>query len=248
MLTNDPIIRVSSPRFPARRATGFTLVELLVVIGIIAVLISILMPALAGARRQAKRVNCAAYLRQIGQAYHMYAGQNRKYPSPVVRGNWPFGDFGLHGFNSGNNAAGYCVLFQDGYLPEKNLFYCPAADHEAAIPRDWWRAPNFSITYCGFASWQTYRHWSLPDSAFQFVADKPSDRGDRMLATDLCVETRQGGQRSWAMSNHFDSRRGRPEGGNALYNDGSVQWRFFDEMRMLVSITGDNVYYVDFYN
>lgn len=58
-------------------ATGFTLVELLVVIGIIAVLIAILLPALKRAQKSARAVACASNLRQLALAHQMYMGDHK---------------------------------------------------------------------------------------------------------------------------------------------------------------------------
>jgi prepilin-type N-terminal cleavage/methylation domain-containing protein/prepilin-type processing-associated H-X9-DG protein len=63
------------------RRKGFTLVELLVVIGIIALLISILLPSLNRARETANRVKCGSNMRQIGQAIQLYCNENK--------GNYP---------------------------------------------------------------------------------------------------------------------------------------------------------------
>jgi len=73
-----------------RRRSAFSLVELLVVIGIIGLFIAILMPALSRARESARQIQCAAQLRQIGQALYNYASSNR--------GSYPaFGDWHVWG-------------------------------------------------------------------------------------------------------------------------------------------------------
>lgn len=108
--------------------TAFTLVELLVVIGIIALLVSILLPSLSRAKETANRVKCLANLRTIGQAFAMYNNNNKgRFPLPAVNKHaedWIY-------WEADRNFSDGPLMTYLGKQTSKTLFQCPSDDPNA---------------------------------------------------------------------------------------------------------------------
>ena len=206
----------STNRFSQRRAAGgFTLVELLVVTGIIAVLISILIPALAKARDAARKTACLSNLRQVHLLLAMYANE--------FKDRVPVGYRGQKQFNSMiySGTAGRFVLFgmvrTAGYMPDPNVFYCPAEnDPRSLLGSDvnpWPPGPEGNPAVNVAAGYGFRPEVDIPDDPGTWGNVLP--RLSRFRAKAILADLT-------ALPTRLNTRH--RIGVNVLYGDGSAKW------------------------
>jgi len=195
--------RDAGSRGPLR---GFTLVELLVVIGIIALLISILLPSLNKARQQAQTLKCLANLRQIGMAFQFYEGEYKS-ALPCVRMDTPDGpDSGFMPVNSTNRywpdvlipyisktaamnfqlSANAATAQQQISSLKKSVFWCPSWPGWPAALGGSGIVDDVSRYECGYAM----NYWpTITPSYPKNPSDLPPSSESQIRSTVITVGT-----------------------------------------------------------
>ncbi len=194
-----------SPVPSIRRRHGFSLTELLVVIGIIALLIGIILPVVSSAREKSRRVACQSNLRVIGQSMFMYANAfNGRLPNGNPPETW----------NSLTDQSRVLVYFAEEFVKHPGIFGCPSDSDPAptAITNG-----NYLQEKSARMSYEFYSIWWAPEYGPLLSKLQSSNKKTSSVFAPLAWD-----QFGGAKSNRMKSHRG---GGNVVFADGHVEWQ-----------------------
>jgi prepilin-type processing-associated H-X9-DG protein len=248
-----------------RNRPAFSLVEMLIVIGILIVLLALLVPAMNRAREASRRAACASNLRQIGAAMMKYATENNG-KLPQHAGASPFWLFDIP-------KPTRDALLKMG--AERGVFYCPSNEFVQNADGLWnypSGKPDESSFHCATGYQFLMRRptaVNMPPLEFQrkfltsindsitLVYPAPRNTVVRTSSADIEMVTDMVNSKGTGTSENFFGTRGgfkdahptshmtknKPSGGNVLFLDGHVIWRNFSEMEVQHKHPDGNKFY-----
>lgn len=193
----------SVDRRPRLRA-GFTLLDVLVVISVIAILLSLLAPSLSRVTESARRVVCGSNLHQTGLGISMWVNDHDGYLPPVEFAEQDLGTEPArllqlaHLGEHERHFDGLGLLVADGYLTAPSLFYCPSHRGDNAFDRyeNAWNEPGDEIVVNYHYRWLSagnrfldnlHDDVTLVSDGFRTLPDYNHGVGANMLKADMRV-------------------------------------------------------------
>lgn len=222
------------------RHRGFTLLELLVVIGIIAVLVGILMPVLGRARESARRAACLSNLRQVHQSFLLFAEEFDDHVPLGYRGTTSTANASkqLNSMIFSATSGKFClfgVLYQEHKMPHPQVFFCPSNTDGKSMfnspENPWPPGPDGDPARNVYAGYGCRPEVVIADEVQKTdpaSMPKLSNFQSKAIFADLT-----------AVPARLDMRH--VDGVNVLYGDGSASWvprsKFKDPLMQCTSVS-----------